>query len=380
MTEDDDSGTVKLIIEAVWTNTRDVVDELEADWVLNALYTAGGLVTAVATLFVMLIGWRMATGREMPVPVGIQQMVLIAAVTAIVGPSMMYIDWVMDQASDLPIRIAALMSTEIGNATDVPSALAATVEPVVELFASTLGGFKIFGALAATALLLAAAFSLVCAMALLLISQVGLAVMMAIGPFVIIGVLFGPTRPIFDKWLGYIITLVLTGVFVLLLLSVGAVVAEKVAATIDQTGDVDGAQVAGGIAAMVAMGVMYAFVGSMASTIGGGIAVTAGAGIAMVPFLKAQAMAQSAGGAGKAAAGAATGAAGGALLAKVGEKVADSGFGIRHAAGKQVAGEAAAAAAKTRAGRIGEEAMKQRMATAAKAAAKQRHQWRVNNS
>ncbi len=369
------------IISAVWTETSSVVDAMQAEWVMRALFTTGSLMTAAATLFVVLIGWRLATGRELPVPVAMQQMVLVAAVTAVVGPAKMYIEWVMDQAQDMPVRIAALMSTKIKDDADVPGALSATVKPIIELYGADLsGGDLIFGALATTALLLAAAFALVCAMSLLLISKVGLAVMTGLGPFVILGVLFRPTRPIFDKWLGYMITLLLTGVFVLLLLSVGAVVAEEVKATVTDTGDIDAAQVIGGVTAMVVMGVMYAFVGSMASTIGGGIAVTAGAGLAMVPFLKAQAMGQSAGAAGKAAAGAAAGAAGGAVLAKVGEKVADSSFGVRRAAARQMAGEAASAAAATRGSRVGEEVMQQRMKAASRAAAKERWKWRVQNS
>ena len=369
------------MIRVVWTETGSVVDTMQADWVMRALFTTGSLITAAATLFVVLIGWRLATGRELPIPVAMQQMVLVAAVTAVVGPTKMYIEWVMDQAQDMPVRIAALISTEIKDDADVPGALSATVKPIIELYGADLsGGDLIFGALATTALLLAAAFALVCAMSLLLISKVGLAVMTGIGPFVILGVMFQPTRPIFDKWLGYMITLLLTGVFVLLLLSVGAVVAKKVAATITGTGDIEAAQVVGGVAAMVVMGVMYAFVGSMASTIGGGIAVTAGAGLAMVPFLKAQAMGQSAGAAGKAAASAAAGAAGGAVLAKVGEKVADSSFGVRRAAARQMAGEAATAAAATRGSRVGEEVMQQRMKAASRAAEKERWMWRVQNS
>lgn len=374
---EENENIINGIVKAVWVNTREVINELQADWVLNALHTTGTMMNAVATLFIVLIGWRLATGRELPIPVGIQQMVLVATVTATAGTTKMYVDWVMDQVQDLPIRIASLMSTKINDATDVPGALTATIDPVVT---SSPGGGLIFGALAATVILLASAFALVCALALLLVSQVGLAVMTGIGPFVILGILFQPTRPIFDKWLGYMITLILTGVFVLLLVSVGAVVAEHIAKTLEKTGNVDGAQVAGAIAAMVVMGLMYAFVGSMASTIGGGIAVTAGATLAMVPFLKAQAMGQSVAGAGKAAAGAAAGAAGGALLAKVGEKVADSSFGVRRAAAKQMAGEAAAATAKTRAGRVGEEVMQQRMKAASRAAANERRKWRLQNT
>ena len=376
-----DQPIIDGIIEAVWTKTSEVIDGMQADWVMRALFTTGSLITAAATLFVVLIGWRLATGRELPVPVAMQQMVLVAAVASIVGPAKMYIEWVMDQAQDMPLRIAAFMSKDINSDADIPSALSATVAPIIDLYGADLsGGDLIFGSLATTALLLAASFALVCAMALLLVSKVGLAVMSGIGPFVILGVLFGPTRPIFDKWLGYMITLLLTGVFVLLLLSVGKAVAAQVESTIRNTGDIDGAQVVGGVAAMVVVGVMYAFVGAMASTIGGGIAVTAGAALAMVPFLKAQAMGQSVGGAGKAAAGAAAGAAGGALLAKVGEKVADSSFGVRRAAAKQMAGEAAAATAKTRAGRVGEEVMQQRMKAASRAAANERRKWRLQNS
>lgn len=50
------------------------------------------------------------------------------------------------------------------------------------------------------------------------------------------------------------------------------------------------------------------------------------------------------------------------------------------AAAKQMAGEAATAAAKTRESRVGEEVMRQRMDTASRAAAKEARKWRLQNS
>lgn len=370
-------STLEAMITAVWETATEHIEEMAADWVVGALTAVGSMISMAATLFIVMLGYRLVTGKDMHPGVGIQQLVLVCGVTAVVGPSLMYVDWVYDQAMDLPVKIAGLLSSTIGDSGSVPGALAATVEPIMELLSTSISGLDVEAALYATVLVIAAGFALIAAMGLLLIAKAGLAVMLSIGPFVILGLLYQPTRAIFDKWLGFVITLTLTGVFVLLLLSVAGAVAIELADTMADKGDIGGAQAAAAFAAMASMGVMYLFVGSMASTIGGGIAVTAGAGLASLPWASLKNV-------GVAGAKAGAVAAGGAMSAKVAgvakEAYANSGLGIRHAAARQMAGEAASAAAATRGSRVGEEVTQQRMKAASRAAAKEARKWRLQNS
>ena len=366
-----DTRTTEPYIRAVWDAGMDAIQEAQADWLLNAFGVVGGLITSIATIAILLLGYRMATGRELPVPVALQQMVTIAFIFALVGPSLMYMDWIFDQVEHLPIRIAALMSTELRGAADIPAALAATVDPVLRLFAS--GGGGVYAALLGTLMVSVCTLSVVCAWLMLYVSQIGLALLVAIGPFIILGLPFKATHSIFEMWLKHLVTLTLVGVFVMLTASIGATIATGLATAMEGQGGVDGLQIAGAAAGVLSMGLAYLGVSAVAGQLGGGIASSVGSGLAAAGVVAGVQGARALAGAGAAKAGAAG-------VAKVGEKVADSSFGVRRAAAKQMAGEAAAATAKTRAGRVGEEVMQQRMKAASRAAANERRKWRVQNS
>ncbi|MDD9984203.1 MAG: hypothetical protein OXU81_23065, partial [Gammaproteobacteria bacterium] len=46
----------------------DAIQRAQADWLLNAFGAVGGLITSIATIAILLLGYRMAPGREGPLP------------------------------------------------------------------------------------------------------------------------------------------------------------------------------------------------------------------------------------------------------------------------------------------------------------------------
>ncbi|MDD9984204.1 MAG: type IV secretion system protein [Gammaproteobacteria bacterium] len=299
-------------------------------------------------------------------------MVTIAFIFALVGPSLMYIDWIFDQVEHLPIRIAALMSTELRGAADIPAALAATVDPVLRLFAS--GGGGVYAALLGTLMVSVCTLSIVCAWLMLYVSQIGLALLVAIGPFVILGLPFKATHPIFEMWLKHVITLTLVGVFVMLTASIGATIATGLATAMEGQGGVDGLQIAGAAAGVLSMGLAYLGVSAVAGQLGGGIASSVGSGLAAAGVLAGAQGARALAGAGAAKAGAAG-------VAKVAQA---TGADVRSAASAAVRQEAFAGkvseATATLKRRGADQVFQQQARAASRAAAKEAHKWRVQNS
>ena len=331
-------STSETYIRIVWDHGLSALDTAMDDWVAGALFTMGSLMAAVATLCLVLLAWRAATGGNLPVPLAVGQVLHLCIVTAAAGFGGMYYDWVADVLRTLPLDVAATMSSTLVGAGDVPSALAATIDPVVRLLTAAIGS-GILESMYAVLLLAICIASMSCAFVMLFATQIGLALLTAIGPFVIVGTLFQVTRDMFAKWLGYVITLGLTGAFVLLIVAIGTELSAQLAAELKDTGDLDGVPVAGAASAMVVMGFAYLMCGSIASSIGGGVNVALGSGIM-------SAYGTAVGGIATAGALAGAKAAAAPLATKAASAVAGSSLGIKAAAGRVMAGEAAAMAQK----------------------------------
>ena len=355
------SATAELV-NTLWTQTDELIAKAAAGWVGNTLFAAGLLINSVVTLWVIFMGWRIVLGKEVVPGVAIQQVLLVTVVIFAVGSNAMYLPWVVDNTKDLPLQIVNLMSNKVSGT--IGEKMGEVIDPIANLVSGSFGAMNIGGSVLGGLILVFTAAAVVAATGVLLVTKIGLSVFIALGPFVLIGLLFGPFRDIFSKWLGYIITLTLTGVIVLLLLDIAVDVSKVVGLEAAKQG-VKFSTAAAVSAVMGGMAVLFALAGPMASTIGGGIGTVAGAGIAGLPWAKAGQLA----GAGKAAAtrAAATGA--GMAGAAAMDRFQDSSLGVKMEAGRQIRAEGRDAGA-DRTERVNE-AKKESLAKRAKSEARQ---------
>lgn len=198
------------------------VDLAVTRYVTDGAANAAGAIQDTATtlliIYMMLWGWSMMRGLiQEPVTDGALRLVRIATITGLATSSALYADYVSDFFYEWPTAFASVMQDgEAQNSAqlldemmDKGSKLGGQAWEKASL--ANIGNYVLAVIIYGVTWVITATTGFIIIMA-----KYALAILLAIGPIFILGMMFEPTRNWFDKWLGAVVTSGLTIVMVVM--------------------------------------------------------------------------------------------------------------------------------------------------------------------
>jgi type IV secretion system protein VirB6 len=186
----------------------------------NALEWAQPQVRAAATLFILISGWLVLTGR-MDKSVLAGRVLRIMAVAALLTSAGTFNTYVRDLfLQDIPSTVGSALT---GGTTYAPAAQFDALWSATQRIAATMlaeaTGYTQFGERLVIRVLMGISFvALVVIFLLWIVARVLMGFVIALGPFLIGLALFDATRPFVDRWVGKLVSLTLVQVSVSVML------------------------------------------------------------------------------------------------------------------------------------------------------------------
>lgn len=184
----------------------------------NAAGALTGFATSLVAIYVVLWGWSMMRGLiQEPVMDMAWRMVKIATIFGLATSSALYASYVSNFLYDWPTAFAGVMQG--GPATNTAQLLDQMLEKGNTLGSQALekGGWTNINSTLVGIVIYGVTWVITGITAFIIImAKYGLAILLAIGPLFILGMMFEPTRQWFDKWLGSVVTAGLTIVMVVM--------------------------------------------------------------------------------------------------------------------------------------------------------------------
>lgn len=198
------------------------VDAAVSNYVTTGAANAAGALTSFATtlavIYVTLWGWATMRGLiQEPVMDALSRMLKLATIFVLATSSALYAAYVSDFLYDWPTALAGVMQG--GTAQNSAQLLDQMLEKGNTLGSQALedGGWTNINSTIIGLVIYTVTWVITAITGFVIImAKYALAILLAIGPVFILGIMFEPTRQWFDKWLGAVVTAGLTIVMVVM--------------------------------------------------------------------------------------------------------------------------------------------------------------------
>lgn len=260
------------IFDQVDTVTETFVNDISS----NVITTITPFVTVGLTISFIIYGYLiMRGGIEMPIFDFLKKAVLIGTVTSIALAGGLYQSSFMDVVTTLPDALANAFIDDPTTSDSAANILDQTAETGFDVAREAMDKISLFGgdALAYVVVFLLAigvtTTLTVIAGALLLMAKVALALLAALGPLFIIGLLWQPTARFFEMWIGQVLNYGLTIILMAPVLGFSLSMFGSYAEDITLSGD---SSLAYSIGGMLVLGSMLVLLILQLPSIAGGLA------------------------------------------------------------------------------------------------------------
>ena len=216
-------------MENVFSFMLGTVDGFLQNFVTNGLAAmmgpVGATFTAVGGMYFALYGWAVMFGYSGSTLVDVGRKAFVFfLVYAVATSGLLYGVLVTQLLWTLPESVASILLSVTGDSStsDVRAAgSTANIETLVERYSTRVNRVteqiadsgRVVPDVIAAVLALCMFIPLIAASFIVLISKVGLAIMIVLGPLVLLSTLFGWTKAVFEGWLRQTLTFILTAIF-----------------------------------------------------------------------------------------------------------------------------------------------------------------------
>lgn len=270
----------------VFTSLFESLDEVLGDYVNEAITAATGYVSGpiavLGTISFIAMGAVLLRGMsEIPLAKFIQTAALLALVFALAGTAGHYNTYLGDHLRAFPDELLATFAgVGLGNDTAIGAVLDRIGDQAMTGISAiwSAGGFTDPGpSLFAAVLFVIFLIFGVAAVIALATAKIGLSLVVAVGPLMILGLLFQSTREYFTKWLSYGIQFAFLAMFVGGIAGMAdAIVDTYIDALDDSAENVDLVALMAPALMLLLLAKIFAELPSMASSLSGGIGLSIG--------------------------------------------------------------------------------------------------------
>ncbi len=272
------------VFSGMFGELQNVLDAYIHQTVINAVNFVDGPIAMMATLSVMGAGSVFIMGKSVfPLTELLKTFAIIAIVFAVAGNAAYYNQYLGNFLHDLPNALLAVFA--VGDAPATEQGIGATMDEYTDtamdgigmIFSSGSGvarvGF-VFLSIALFAIFVLFAVAVCVAMG---IAMVGSSLVVGIGPIMILGLMFKPTREYFTRWVSYGIQFAVLAAFVGGVLGImNRVVLRYLEILVEQTDAISFTALAAPAVIMGICAFIFSQLPNMASSVSGGIGLAAG--------------------------------------------------------------------------------------------------------
>ena len=270
----------------VFTSLFDALDDV-LDQYVNEAITAGtayvaGPIAVLGTISFIAMGVVLLRGMaELPLTKFVQTAGLLALVFAIAGTAGHYNTYLADHLRAFPDELLATFAgTALGNETAIGAVLDRVGDQSMTGISAiwSAGGFTDPGpSLFAAVLFVIFLIFGVAAVIALATSKIGLSLVVAVGPLMVIGLLFQSTREYFTKWLSYGVQFAFLAMFVGGIAGMADAIVDTYIDALDDTAEnVDLIALMAPALMLLLLAKIFAELPNMASSLSGGIGLSIG--------------------------------------------------------------------------------------------------------
>lgn len=192
----------------------------------------GVIAIASVTMFISIYGAMVIAGKiQQPFQDFVVKAAKIMIVAAVALNAGNYLNWVVGAVNGLENGLVSAMNTTGGSSSDIYTSLDSAIDKANELMeqmnkeGSDLGITQIGRAISIALCICVVGFGtiifLFVAGMVTILSKFALAMLFAVGPIFVLGLMWPATAGFFDRWIGQVLTMVFTIVFIAVLLNMG---------------------------------------------------------------------------------------------------------------------------------------------------------------
>jgi len=272
----------------LFSSLFDTIDTVLATFVNSAVTEAvayvDGPITLLGVIAFIGVGALLLAGRtELPVAQFVKTAALLALVFAVAGTAAHYNTYLGDHLRALPDQLLAtfaLIGGEVSDAASIGTILDSIAERAMDGISAiwSAAGVTNFGAylLAAVLFVVFLIFGVAVTIAVATM-KIGISLVVAVGPLMILGLLFQTTREFFTRWLSYGLQFAMLGAFVGAVTGLGKVIIDTYLGALHTTADtIDIVALMAPALVLLLLAKVFAELPGMASSVTGGIGLSVG--------------------------------------------------------------------------------------------------------